>query len=43
MNFFKKAYCRTYQVAMRALLPLLPYHEPKLLKDYHELGELLKN
>ncbi len=42
MNFFKKAYCRTYQVGMRALLPLLPYHEPKLLKDYHELLELLK-
>ncbi len=43
MNFFKKAYCRTYQGVFRMLLPLLPYHTPKLLKDYAELVSLLKS
>lgn len=43
MNFFKKCYYRTFQVCMRAMLPILPYHEPKILKSDEELIETLKN
>ncbi len=43
MNIFKKAYCRAYQICMRAILPILPYREPKILKDYAELVKILKD
>ena len=43
MNFFKKIYCRTFQGAFRVMLPILPYHEPILLKDREELVKTLKN
>lgn len=43
MNIFKKIWCRTYQVTMRAMLPILPYREPQLLKDNSALVETLKN
>lgn len=42
MNIFKRFWCRTYQVAMRIILPLLPYREPKILKDYQTLAKVLK-
>lgn len=34
-------YCRGYQMVLRALLPILPYREPKLLKSYPELVAML--
>ncbi len=37
MNFFKALWCRTYQATFRMLLPVLPYREPQILKDYNEL------
>ena len=43
MNIFKKFYCRAYQIALRIALPILPYREPVLLKDYDELVTTLKN
>lgn len=43
MNFFKKFYCRAYQGVFRIMLPILPYHEPILLKDREELLKVLKN
>ncbi len=43
MNIFKKLYCRTYQGVFRLLLPILPYREPKLLKNYDELIDLLND
>lgn len=42
MNIFKKFYCRTFQVCLRLALPLLPYRQPKLLKKYDELINILK-
>ncbi len=41
MNFFKKLYCRIYQTVFKLALPFLPYREPKLLKDYENLVQLL--
>ncbi len=43
MNILKKFYCRAYQIALRIALPILPYREPVLLKDYDELVTTLKN
>ena len=41
MNILKKAYCRIYQAAFRAALPLLPYREPQILHSCKELPETL--
>lgn len=43
MNIFKKLYCRTFQTVFKIMLPFLPYREPKLLKDYDKLINLLKD
>ena len=43
MNIFKKMYCRTFQFVLKCAMPVLPYREPKILNDYDELVELLKN
>lgn len=37
MNFFKALWCRTYQTVFKILLPVLPYREPQILKNYDEL------
>ena len=37
MNFFKTLWCRTYQTVFKILLPVLPYREPQILKNYDEL------
>lgn len=42
MNSFKKTYCRIYQTAFRAALPVLPYREPKILKNPQEIAEEIK-
>ncbi len=42
MNIFKKFYCRTYQGVFKMLLPVLPYREPKLLKNGDEIVSVLK-
>ncbi len=31
MNLLRKAYCRVFQGAFRLALPILPYHDPKIL------------
>ena len=41
MNIFKKAFCRVYQLAFRAALPVLPYREPKILGDIAEIAPVL--
>lgn len=43
MNIFKKIYYRTYQFVFKALLPILPYHEPKLLQSYQDIIEVIKS
>lgn len=43
MNIFSMFYCRVYQMVMRFYLPLLPYREPKLLKNNEDLLQILKD
>ena len=42
MFILKKIYCRAFQIAFRAMLPILPYREPKLVASCDELGEVFK-
>lgn len=42
MNFFKKAYCRTFQTAFKIAMPFLPYREPKILKSENDVAGVLK-
>ena len=42
MNFFKKLYCRIFQGALRFVLPILPYREPKTLQNNDEVASTLK-
>lgn len=42
MNIVKKLYCRVYQLAFRAALPVLPYREPKILGSVEEIAPVLK-
>ncbi len=37
----QKVYCRAYQTAFRAALPVLPYREPLLLRDMEAVAGLL--
>ena len=37
MNLFKKIFCRVYQFAFHAALPVLPYREPQILKSTDEI------
>lgn len=43
MNILKKIYCRAFQICFRVALPILPYREPKLLKNYNDLVDTLKS
>lgn len=43
MNILKKFYCRIYQLAFRAAMPILPYREPKILNGTEEIPSVLKN
>ena len=40
MNPARKAWCRTYQGAFRAALPVMPYREPKILSSTDEIAKL---
>ncbi|MCH5164679.1 MAG: iron-containing alcohol dehydrogenase [Clostridiales bacterium] len=42
MNIFKRIYCRTFQLTFKLALPLLPYHEPKLLSGYQDIVTTLQ-
>ena len=42
MNLFKALYCRTFQMAMRTVLPILPYREPKILETNEDVVKTLK-
>lgn len=42
MNIFKRLYCRTFQMAFKLALPILPYREPKILKAENEVVDVLK-
>ncbi len=42
MNIGKKIFCRVYQWAFHAALPVLPYREPKILKSTDEIANEIK-
>lgn len=42
MKATKRLYCRAYQIAFRAALPILPYRQPKLLEHLREIAPLLQ-
>ena len=42
MNAIKRLYCRAYQLAFRAALPVLPYRQPRLLDHLYEIAPLLE-
>ena len=42
MKQIEKAFCRTFQTAFRAALPVLPYRRPKALKNVSELSAALQ-
>ena len=41
MNPLYKLYCRTFQIVLRAALPVLPYRTPKVLNSIEELPSVL--
>ncbi len=43
MNPLSKAYCRIYQFFFHAALPFLPYREPKVYHDIHDVKTILKD
>ena len=42
MFFLKSFYCRVFQTAFRAALPILPYREPEIINSCSELGKVFK-
>lgn len=42
MNIAKKAFCRVFQTALRAALPILPYREPKIVNSCSALEKVFK-
>lgn len=42
MNIIKRFYCRIYQFAFHAALPVLPYREPEILKNTDEIATQIK-
>lgn len=41
MNPIRKIYCRTFQSVFRAAIPVLPYHEPKIIRSLGEVPGVL--
>lgn len=42
MHLLKKLYCRTFQLGMRTVLPILPYREPKPIESIQGIVPILK-
>ena len=40
MKSARKAWCRTYQAAFRAAIPVMPYREPKILDSTDKIADL---
>ena len=43
MNIFKKFYCRTFQIFMRAAIPFMPYRQPEILQSVEDVAKVLKS
>ena len=42
MPFFKRVYCRVFQVCFRAMIPFMPYRQPKILEGMDDIVAVLK-
>ena len=42
MSFFKRVYCRVFQVCFRLMIPFMPYRQPKILEGMDEIVKVLK-
>ena len=42
MNIFKRIYCRSYQLILRLLLPVLPYRDPLIIDNIVDIPKVLK-
>lgn len=42
MPFFKRVYCRAFQIVFRCLIPLMPYRQPKILENMDEIVKVLR-
>ncbi len=42
MNFITKSYCRVYQSAFQAAMPVLPYRDPKIMNSTKKIAPMLK-
>ena len=42
MNVLYKLFCRAYQAVFRALIPVLPYRQPRRLDRVEQVPEVLK-
>ena len=42
MSFLKKAYCHVFQIGFRAVLPVLPYREPEIIRSCADLSPVLE-
>ena len=42
MFFIKSVFCRTFQTAFKAAMPVLPYREPKIVNSCTKLGKVLE-
>ena len=42
MNIVSKLFCRTFQIAFRAALPILPYREPEIVSSCDALGDVFE-
>lgn len=42
MNVLKKGYCRIYQNVFKAVLPVLSYREPEIVKSMEELPAVIR-
>lgn len=42
MNLVSKFFCRTFQLAFRAALPILPYREPEIVNSCADLGTIFE-
>lgn len=42
MNILKKVYCRTYQIAFRVALPILPYRNPEIIDSISDIPDIIQ-
>lgn len=42
MNIFTKIFCRTFQMAFRMAMPVLPYREPQIIGSCSELDKVIE-